>query len=206
MKLAMENQGTLRELIKPENRKGLINIMVLLMVSNLSGNSAIQDYSQTIFSRIQNSMEPHEVSIILATVGLLSVFLRNMVIDRLGRKPLLLISITGCAVCNTLVSAYFNLSERQDVDVSEIGWIPISSIMIIIVSYGLGLGLVIFTMLGEVFTKNLKAIVGGLFLVVSAVTDTVVSKLFQTISDGLGNDVSFGIFAAFLYVAIPFVI
>lgn len=201
-----ENQGTFRELISPDNRKALVNLFVLVMTSFLSGTTAIQDYSQTIVSKIQNEVEPHVISIILAAVGLASVFVGNMVIDRLGRKPLILISVTGCAICNTIVGVYFNVSERQGIDISRFSWIPILALIAFIVSYGVGLGLVIYTMLGEIFPKHLKAVVGGTYLAVSAVTDTIVSKLFQTISDGLGGDVSFGIFAICLYLAIPFII
>lgn len=206
VKLSKESQGTFRELISPDNRKGLVNLFVLVAVSFLSGYTAIQDYSQSIFSKIQNDLEPHVVSIILATVGLSSVFVGNLVIDRLGRKPLLLISITGCAICNTIVGVYFCLTERYGVDVSDFGWVPILALMVFIVSHALGLGLVIYTMLGEIFPKHLKAVVGGTHVVVAAISDTVVSKLFQTISDGLGGDISFGIFAICLYLAIPFVI
>lgn len=206
VKLSKENQGTFREIISPDNRKGLVNLFVLVALSFLSGYTAIQDYSQSIFSKIQNDLEPHVVSIILAIVGLSSVFFGNMVVDRLGRKPLLLISITGCAICNTVVGVYFSLSERHGVDVSAFGWIPILALMAFIVSYALGLGLVVYTMLGEIFPKHLKAVVGGTYIVIAAVTDTIVGKLFQTITDGVGGDVSFGIFALCLYLGIPFVI
>lgn len=203
---SMENRGTLRELASPENRKGLVNVFTLSFVCIISGTNAIQDYSQYIFSKIENDLEPYEISIILAAVSLMSVFIGNLVVDRLGRKPLLLISVTGCACCNTIVSIYFNLSERHGSDVSSIGWLPICALMFFKVSFNLGLGLVTLSMLGEIFPKHLKAIVGASFVFIGACLEIFIVKLFQSVTDNAGGDVSFGIFAVCLFAAIPFIV
>lgn len=201
-----KNQGTFRELLSPNYRKGLTNLFIITLVVYFSGYSTIQDYSQTIFSKIENNLEPQEISIILASVSLVSVFIANVAIDYLGRKPLLLISVTMCAICNTIVGVYFNLSERQGTDVSAIGWLPILAIMTFNLSFGIGLGMIKYVMLGEMFPKHLKSIVGGSCVFVSAAAEIIVSKSFQIISEGFGSDVSFAIFAVCLYAAIPFII
>lgn len=201
-----DNQGTFQELLNPENRKGLVNLFVITVVSLLSGDNAIQDYSQTIFSKIESKLEPQEISIILAGVSLASVFIGNVFVDSLGRKPLLLMSVIGCAICNSIVVVYFYFSERHVADVTAYGWLPILALMIFKLSFGLGLGIARFVMLGECFPKNLKSVVGGSSIFVAAITESIVSKTFQTISEGVGSDVSFAIFAVCLYLAIPFII
>lgn len=206
IKESRENKGTFRELLNPDNRKGLVNLFVITIVAYFSGVTAIQDYSQTIFSKIESSLEPQEISIILAGVSLASVFVGNIAVDHVGRKPLLLISVTACAICNTIVGVYFYLSERQSADVSGYGWLPILAIMTFRVTNGIGLGMSKSVMLGENFPEHLKPIVGGTNIFVSAIAETIVSKSFQTISDDVGGDVSFAIFAVCLYLAIPFII
>lgn len=201
-----QNQGTFRELVSPKNRKGLVNLFVIIILDYLSGNAAIQDYSQTIFSKIESSLKPEEISIILAGVSLVSVFIGNAAVDHWGRKALLLISVTGCAICNTIVCVYFNLSERQKADMSAYGWLPILAIMTFKVMHGLGLGIIAYIMIGENIPKHLKSIAGGLCLLIAAATDIIVIKSFQAISEGVGGDVSFAIFAVCLYLAIPFII
>lgn len=206
VKESRENQGTLRELLSPDNRKGLVNFFVITLAIFFSGTTAIQDYSQTIFSKIESQLEPQEVSIILAGVSLVSVFIGNVAVDHLGRKPLLLISVTGCAFCNTIVGVYFYFSERRGSDVSAYGWLPILAIMTFKLSMGIGLGMANMIMLGECFPKHLKSIVGGTSFFISAIAETIVSKSFQTISEGVGGDVSFAIFAVCLYAVIPFIV
>lgn len=203
---SMENRGTYRELASPKNRKGLVNLFSLSFIIIISGTNAIQDYSQYIFSKIENDLQPHEISIILASVSLISVFVGNLVVDRLGRKPLLLISVSGCAVCNAVVSFYFYLADRRGSDVSVISWLPICALMFFKVSFSLGLGLVTLTMIGEIFPKHLKAVVGASFLFISACLELVILKLFQNVTDNAGGDVSFGIFSIFLCLSIPFIV
>lgn len=200
------NAGTFRELINPDYRRGLVNLFVVSMVFYFSGGNVIQDYSQTIFSMIENNLEPEEISIILAAVSLASVFVGNVAVDKLGRKPLLLISVIGCAICNTIVGVYFYLSERVGADVSAYGWLPILAIMAFKLCNGVGIGMAKFVMLGECFPKHLKSIVGGTCMFLSGIAEMIVSKSFQTISDNVGVDVTFAIFAICLYVAIPYII
>lgn len=201
-----ENRGTFKELLHPDNRKGIVNLFVIVVVSFFSGDTAIKDYSQTIFAKIESDLEPQDISIILAAVSLVAFFIGNVAVDRMGRKPLLLISVTVCALCNTTVAIYFKLSDRHGHDVSAIGWLPIFALMTFQVSFGVGLGLAFNIMLGEIFPKHLKAILGGSCILVSSVSETIVSKSFQTISENVGGDVSYALFAACLFVSIPFII
>lgn len=203
---SLEKRGSIRELASPENRKGLVNLFALTFVLIISGTNAIQDYSQYIFAKMDHNLQPHKISMILAAVSLVSVFIGNLVVDKLGRKPLLLISVSGCACCNTVVSIYFNLSERQGSDVSNIAWLPITALMLFKVSFSLGLGLVTITMLGEIFPKHLKSVVGASFLFISACLEMVILKVFQSVTDNAGGDVSFGIFAICLFISIPFIV
>lgn len=178
-----------KELLSKDNRKGLV---VITFLEFFSGNNVIQDYSQTIFSKIESNLQPEEISIILAVVSRASVFVGNVTVDRWGRKPLLLISVTGCTICNTIIAMYFFLSEREGADVTAYGWIPISALMTFKVMHGIGLGMMIFVMMGENFPKHLKSVAGVLWVFVSAIAESISSKSFQTISDNLpifGNSV-----------------
>lgn len=202
---SQENRGTFRELLAIENRRSLVIIFGLATMQYLCGNSAIMDYSQTIFSKIHSSLEAHEISIVLAVVSLVSVLIGNYCIDMVGRKPLLLVSVGGTGICTTVVGLYFFL-ERHAVDVTSVGWVPITSLMLFKVCHGLGLSIVVFALLAEMFPKNLKAVVTSTFTIFAGLTDVLVSKLFQTISDNWGSDVSFWIFAVFSYGFIVFIV
>lgn len=196
---------TYKELIQTKgNRKALIIIVGLSTLQQLCGSIAITAYSQTIFQKISGGSGASEMSIVFASVQLIVAFISSMIVDRVGRRPLLLISTIGVAICNSVIGIYFNL-ERNEYNVNDFSWIPITFVMLFIVSYGFGLATVTIVLLSELFPRNCKAIAGSCFMLSSASWQFVIIKLFQIVADGLGSDYIFFAFAFFSYIFIPFI-
>lgn len=205
VKKSKDNKGTIRELfITRGNRISIIIMLGLGAVQQLCGSQAIIAYSETIFNKVHIGLSGSELSIVLAVVQLTTAAISSSVVDRVGRRPLLLISIIGAAICNTIVGIYFNL-ERYQVNVDDIGWLAVLAIMVFIVCYTVGMATVTFALLAELFPKNLKAVAGAVYTVNSSVFAFAITKLFQVVSDGLGSDYTFFGFAIFSYLFIPFV-
>lgn len=204
VKMSQENKGTFRKLFLIKgNRRGLIIILGLGIVQQLCGSQAIIAYSEMIFQRVGGRMQPSTASIVLAMVQLMSAAFSSMIVDTLGRRPLLLTSIVGTALCNMVVGVYFYLERHHDV--SALAWVPMVAIMVFVVFYTFGLATVTFTVLGEIFPKNLKAVASAAFIIVTAILAFATTKLFQVMSDGLGTDYTFFGYAAVSFVFIPFV-
>lgn len=204
VKKSQQNKGTFRDLFfKKGNQTGLIIILGLGTIQQICGSQAIIAYSQTIFEKLETGLGSSETTIISGVVQLVAAAMASTIVDVFGRRPLLISSIVGVALCNTIVGIFFNL-ERHDVDVSTIAWVPVMVLMIYMMFYVIGLATVTFVLLGEIFPKNLKAIAASVFMVNSSCWAFIVTKLFQVVSDGLGSDYTFFGFAFFSYLAIPF--
>lgn len=204
VKKSRENRGHFREVLASDNRMIITIVLVLGIIQHVCGGHAVIGYAQTIFDKIKSDLRGSEASIVLGVVQLVSAIIGAVLVDLLGRKPLLLFAGAGTAVCSTVVGIYFFL-ERQNVDVSEIGWIPLSAVMVFILCYNVGITTVPYVILGEICPKHLKAIVAGLYTAVSSVFSFSVGKSFQIVSDSFGSDVAFWTFACFSYAFIPFV-
>lgn len=205
VKKSQENKGTFQELFfNKGNRMSLIIIMGLAIAQQLSGSQAIISYSETIFKRVGSSLGASESTIVLGVVQLVSAAVSSLIVDIVGRRPLLLLSVIGAAICNTIVGLYFFL-ERMEIDVTGIVWLPMLAIMVFIVAYTIGMATVTFAILGEIFPKNLKSVAGPTFTITGGVFSFIVAKLFQIVSDDLGSDYTFWGFALFTYLFIPFV-
>lgn len=59
------------------------------------------------------------------------------IIDKAGRKPLLLISSSVMALSLILVGLYFWLKEKE-MDVSNIGWLPLLSLVVFMIAFSIG--------------------------------------------------------------------
>lgn len=204
---AKENKGTLKELFTKGNRMALIIVLGLGACQQLCGSQAVVAYSTQLFKEVGGGLDPSVAAIIMGVIQLITAGLSSYIVDSLGRKPLLLLSTTGAAICNVIVAIYFLLKDKQGVDTSGISWIPILAIMVFIISYTIGLATVPFAILGEVFPTNVKALASGAFTVFASVIGFGVSKLYQVVNDheSLGTHVTFFSFGVFSFLFIFFV-
>ncbi|XP_065084222.1 facilitated trehalose transporter Tret1-like [Ochlerotatus camptorhynchus] len=188
------DRRSLLDLLTKRNRKSLGIILLLSFGMQLTGINAILGYSQTIFSELEMNLTAAELSIILAIVQLVAVFIPTFFVDKTGRRPLLLISSIASVIALTICSSYFTL-DAMGYPVDTLGWIPFVATLGFIVSFALGLATVPFAILGEIFPKNIKANANAVFTVITSLIVFTVVKLFQIISDGAGTYVVFWIFA-----------
>lgn len=207
---AGRQRGTFGELLAPAQRRALIIAVGSALILPLCGSTAITDYSQLIFAKINWRLSAVAASILLATVQLVSAVLGNAAIDVVGRRPLLLGSSATMAVCTAVVGAYFGAERRLNVDVSTIGWLPVAGLMVFQFAFSVGMEPVAATLVGELFPEHLKPLASAVCLVVNTCADVTVGKLFQVASDGWGSDFAFaalamfaGAYLVFAMVAVP---
>lgn len=200
-----ESKGTIVELFAAGNRRALTIALGISGIQQLCGSQAIIAYSESIFDKVGTGLGASEASIILAAVQLAAAIGATYIVDKFNRRTIMLFSVTGAAISNTVVGLYFFL-ERMEVNVDDIGWIAVLALMTFIISYTMGLATVSFAIVGEIFPKNLKAIAGALFTMFASLISFAVGKLFQIVSDDLGSDVTFWGFAVFSFAFIPFIL
>lgn len=205
---ANENEGTFKELFTKGNKKTIIIAIGLITGQQLCGSDAILGYSETIFHEIGGDLGASEAAIIMGVVQLLVTIVSSSIVDGLGRRPLLLGSTLGAAISLLIVGIFFFI--KQSVDVSSVSWISVTSIMLFNITFNIGIGTVPFTMLGEIFASNVKALAAGVCLMVAAVVGSVITKLFEVVNSSIGIQYTFvglGIFALlatiFIYFMVP---
>lgn len=200
-----DNKGAMREIMSRNNLRAAIIIMGLGGIQQFCGSQAVISYAQIIFEEIGSELGPAESTFVLAAVQIIASAFASLIVDRFGRRPLLLFSVSGAAICNTIVGVYFFLDHQGNDVRSTISWLPMTAIMIFIVAYTLGLATVTFVILGEVFPKNLRAAAGAVFTIFASACGFAVAKMFQIVTDDVGSHATFWIFAGFSYLFIPFI-
>lgn len=199
-----DNKGAIKEIMSRNNIRAAVIIMGLGGIQQFCGSQSVISYAQIIFDDIGSDLGSAESSFVLAGVQIVASALSSMIVDKFGRRPLLMFSVTGTAICNTIVGVYFFLGHQGN-DVKPISWLPMVAIMIFIVSYTFGLATVTFVVLGEVFPKNLRAAAGAVFTIFASLCGFAVAKMFQLVTDNVGSHATFWIFAGCSYLFIPFI-
>ncbi|HVW84754.1 MAG TPA: sugar porter family MFS transporter, partial [Bryobacteraceae bacterium] len=122
----------------------------IAMFNQLSGINAILYYLNSIFAAAGFSQVSGDLqSVAVGATNLLFTILAMSIIDKAGRKTLLLIGAIGTAVCLAGVAAIFHAGTHQDLLV----WMLIGFIAF----FGFSQGAVIWVYIGEVFPTNVRA-------------------------------------------------
>ncbi|XP_038208197.1 facilitated trehalose transporter Tret1-like [Zerene cesonia] len=177
------------------NKKGLIILLGIYFTQQFCGSTAIISYAEQIFGAAEGGLGPQESCILFGSVQLLTSAVSSQLVDRLGRKPLLLVSSCGVGIANIIIGAYFFMKHENSEYIVSLRFIPIVVIPIFIFSYTIGLATVPFAITSEIFPTNIKSKATCIIQICVAIMTFAVTKLYQVIADNLGNYVAFWCFA-----------
>ncbi|XP_017754233.1 PREDICTED: facilitated trehalose transporter Tret1-like [Eufriesea mexicana] len=206
-KSAEQNSGrkpTISEMAKaPVTKKAMIASFGMMFFQQASGVNAVIFYTVMIFKAAGSSMPPEVSSIVVALVQLVMSGVAALIVDRAGRKPLLMIS-TGIMSASLIALGYYFKQKDSGNDVSSLGWLPLTSLIVFMVSFSIGLGPVPWMLTGELFSAESKAVASSVAVMLNWFMVFVVTKTFPTMNEQLGIDMTFWIFAAIMASATLF--
>jgi Na+/melibiose symporter-like transporter len=87
--------------------KGLLILFGAMFLQQLSGINAVLFFANDIFVQAGTELEPRFNSIIIGVVQVLATIPATLVVDKLGRKLLLIISAIAMAIFITILGFYF---------------------------------------------------------------------------------------------------
>lgn len=187
------------------NRRALIIILGIYTTQQFCGSTAIISYAQQIFGQAESMLGAEKACIVLGSVQLFTSTVSSLLVDRIGRKPLLLASSFGVGFSNLIVGLYFLLKHYKLECISSINWLPVLTIVIFICSYTIGLATVPFAVTSEMFPTNIKSKATCVIQTYTALSTFAVTKLYQVVADGLGTHVAFLGFAGCSFAGLVFI-
>ncbi|KAF3423467.1 hypothetical protein E2986_10665 [Frieseomelitta varia] len=127
------------------NRKALCIVIGLDTVQQLSGNFSIMQYLESLFTKIK-TIDLNVATIIALIVGLLSSSIVTTMVEKVGRRKLLISSTFGLLITLVIFSDYFSLIKTFP-DYLVIDILAIIDVICYQLSYQLGLGTLTNTLL-----------------------------------------------------------
>ncbi|XP_049813056.1 facilitated trehalose transporter Tret1-like [Schistocerca nitens] len=197
----------LRELLRrARHLRGLLVAGGLFFFQIASGMVSVSSYATSIFDSVDAGLDPNVSVMLLAVVQIVVNLAASLVVDRLGRRPLLVASFAGCAASMAVVGAYFYLQNATDTDVSTLGWLPLTALIVYYVFYSFGAGPLPWMALGEVFAPEVKGVAISLVGVFVGLMVFLFVKVFPLAAAALGDHVVFWAEAAFAALGAVFVL
>lgn len=144
-------------------------------------------------------------SIILGVAHVLATFLATVIVDRAGRKILLLISSVIMTTCLIALGIYFYLSDSDSTTVRNLGWLPLTSLSVYILSFAIGFGPIPWVIVSEVFSNDIKAFAGSVTGSTNWILAFIVTNTYGILSSSIGTGETFWMFAVLSAVGFIFV-
>lgn len=135
-----QSQNILKALRKKSSRKAMLISFGLMFFQQLSGINVVIFYTTAIFSDAKIELEPKYATIIIGFIQVVATFVSTMIVDRTGRKILLILSGSFMALCTFTLGAYYYLKDGNEDAVVGYGWISLLSLCIFIIAFSLGFG------------------------------------------------------------------
>jgi facilitated trehalose transporter len=165
----------------------------LLIFQQISGFSAIIFYTVSIFRSAGSQLDNHLATIIVGLVQLVANFVSIFIVDRAGRKPLLIASGAIMCVALTALGTHFHL-KNYGMEQS-LGLLPVISLIVYMVGFSIGYCSIPFLLMGELIPEKqrsfLSSIAGSLNLGIMF----VVIKTYHDLTYSVGEDGTFWLYA-----------
>ena len=191
--------GSLRELFRGTALAAVLVAVVLAALQQLAGINTILYYAPTIMSQAGlSASNAIYYSIFIGVINVAVTLLSLYLVDRVGRRPLLLGSLLGMAVAIGLLGVAFALTLSP--------LLMLVFMMLYIVAFGIGMGPVFWVMLGELFLPDQRARGSSVGATVNWLANFVVSLLFLPLIDAMGQAPTFWIFAGICVLGAIFVL
>ena len=172
--------------------------VTLAALQQLAGINTILYYAPTIMSQAGlSASNAIYYSIFIGVVNVAVTVLSLYLVDRIGRRPLLLGSLVGMAVTIGLLGVAFAVS------LSPV--LMLVFMMLYIVAFGVGLGPVFWVMLGELFPSDQRARGASAGATVNWLSNFLVSLLFLPLIEAVGQTWTFWLFAGICVLGVVFV-
>uniref|UniRef100_A0AAG5DDC8 Major facilitator superfamily (MFS) profile domain-containing protein n=1 Tax=Anopheles atroparvus TaxID=41427 RepID=A0AAG5DDC8_ANOAO len=184
----------------------------LMIFQRFTGASSFNFYAVTIFRKTFAGMNPHGAAIAVGFVQLLASMLSGLLIDTVGRIPLLIVSsiLMSLALAGFGSCVYYGEANKLLADVGEVSgqndWIPLLCVLVFTVAFALGISPISWLLVGELFPLEYRAIGSSIATSFSYFCAFLSVKTFVDFQNFLGLHGTFWLYACISCVGLFFVI
>jgi len=197
--LSHDEQGSFSELFQGRFRRAGTFVVGLGFLVQITGINAIVYYSPTIVQQvgIESASGAILVTAIIQLFAVAAVVMSFFLVDRWGRRPVLLSGITAMGVaCVVLVVAFATGPSAV---------LAIIGILLFTMAFNFGYGSLVWAYASESFPARLRTQGGSAMLTSDLAANIVVGIVFLSALGALGGSLTFGIFLVLSALAFVFV-
>ncbi|CAG9832165.1 unnamed protein product [Diabrotica balteata] len=169
-----------------QGRVGMLLSLLPLFVQYFSGVPIMMMLMAPIFNESGSNLSGSTIAIF---VGVLKIFLfvsTSLIVERFGRRSLLIVSASGAAIPVSLLGVFFYLKHINSPLVPLYPWVPLVCVLTYISFYSIGLGPIPITVMGEMFSSDIRSTGCALVTTFSSVAVTMYIAAYPIVAELMG--------------------
>jgi len=198
-----EGSGGFSEMLRPPYLRATIFVIILGFLIQITGINAIIYYSPRIFEAMgfTGNFALLALPALVQVAGLAAVCTSLLLVDRVGRRPILLSGIAMMIVADIVMMAVFTQGHLGGAGLV----FGFGGVLLFIIGYTLGFGSLGWVYASESFPTRLRSIGSSTMLTSNLVGNAIVAAVFLTMLHSLGGAGTFAVFAVLALAALGFV-
>ena len=188
----------------PAVRGSLFIAVGMTVLQQVTGINTIIYYGPQIFALAGSASHSSAIlaTFAVAIVNVIGTVVGILLVDRVGRKPLLYVGVTGMTVA--LFALSFAFSHNSTLGRS-LGTVAIICLMVYIACFAFSLGAIAWILVAEVFPLRVRGRGVAAATLGSGISNFIVSITFLSLIEAIGGARTFAIYGALSIVTLLFV-
>jgi len=185
-----QTPGGFRDCFLPQFRRVFFIGATLAVLQQITGINIVMYYAPRIFTSAgldTSSAIGH--SVIIGLVMLVFTIPAMFLADRAGRRPLLLVSSAGMAAGLFALAASYSGNTAGG---HNSGWLLLLWVLLYVAAFSVGIGPLVWTILGEIFPNRIRAHAAGICVLLLWLANFIVSQFFPYLLRQFGAKVFWG--------------
>jgi sugar porter (SP) family MFS transporter len=193
-----------RELWSPAVRGSLLIAVGFTVLQQMTGINTIIYYGPQIFALagITSNRNAIFATLLVAVTNMLATVIALVLVDRVGRKPLLYLGVSGMTASLLLLAYSFHNPSALH---AQSGVVATICLIFYIACFAFSMGPIAWILASEVFPLRVRGRGIAAATLGSGASNFVVSLTFLSLIKAAGNSVTFLIYAAFCIVTLLFI-
>lgn len=194
----------LKAFLLPANLKNILVMFGLNVFVQGSSFSTVNAYAEIIVISTKVNITPSIIVMAMCFATVVAGFIATLLVDKFGRKNLLILSSVGVAISFIALGLHFYLLSLN-FNSEKLTWLPITALLSFNLFVSCGLATVPSTLIGEMFPANLKNLASLFLFSSSALFSFIFVKSYQPFVNLAGETIVFWSYGLFVLGAVPYV-
>ncbi|HUA93044.1 MAG TPA: sugar porter family MFS transporter [Terracidiphilus sp.] len=187
----------------PAVRGSLIIAVGFTILQQVTGINTIIYYGPQIFTMAGITSNSHAIfaTLLVAVTNVLATVIALVLVDRIGRKPLLYAGVGGMTVSLFTLAVAFHFQAALG---ASLGVLATVCLMLYITCFAASMGPIAWILVAEVFPLRLRGRGVAAATLGSGISNFIVSLTFLSLIKVAGNSSTFGIYGVFCILTLLF--